>query len=360
VTPLGLLLAAAAVPGGVYHTAAPAGAQAVKSYLPNETCPFVVRSDGTAEPLADFDLRFGALGNVANPNAKGEALTDRQAIQARLAAEGTRPSMPGPAAGAAADLLRLGNDTAALNALAPFARQDPADFRVLVNYAHAFALRGEWDAAARFHEQAVLGRPGFPKQLPGIKPEQLAWLQTVEKRYYTKWLAIHKSQSARKPNPETEEPFPLFGDVKFVNVAGAYEPGNLGPTERQKLPKDAVAIVQQLLLWAPGDTSLYWLLGELYAADGQLEDAKLVFDRCVDARSFSNRKLLKDHRTVLIEKLATQTKPAEAPAPPADNGLPPKSTVYLILAVFVPVAVLLAVFQLRVYRRKLARRLSGS
>src|SRR4029079_19683820 len=87
----------------------------------------------------------------------------------------------------------------------------------------------------------------------------------------------------RKPNPETEEPFRLFGDVKFVNVAGAYEPGNLGPTERQKLPKDAVAIVQHLLLWAPGDTSLYWLLGELYAADGQLEDAKLRFDPRVDA-----------------------------------------------------------------------------
>jgi hypothetical protein len=360
VTPLGLLLVAAAAPGGVYHTPAPAGAPPVKSYLPNETCPFVIRPDGTAEPLADFDLRFGALGNVANPNSKGEALKDRQAIQARLAARGSRPATPEQAAGIAADQMRLGNDTAALNVLTPFARQDPADFRVLVNYAHVFALRGDWDTAMRFHGPALLGRPGFPRELPGIKPEQLAWLQTVEKRYYTKWLAIHSVLTARKPNPETEEPFPLFGDVKFLNESGVYEPGKLSVTERAKLPKDAVAVVQQLLLWAPGDTGLYWLLGELYAADGQLDDAKLIFDRCVDARSFSNRKVLKDHRTTLIETLAAQAKPAEPTPPPADDGLPPKRTVYYILAVFVPVAVLLVLFQARVYLRRLARRLSGS
>jgi hypothetical protein len=347
------------MPGGVYHTPAPPGAPPLKSYLPNETCPFTIRPDGAAEPLGDFDLRFGALGNVVNPNAKGEALKDRQAVQARLAARGSRPTTPEQAAGIAAEQIRLGKDTDALNALAPFARQDPADFRVLVNYAHVFALRGDWDAAARFHEQAVLGRPGFPRELPGVKPEQLPWLQTVEKRYYTKWLAIHKSQTTRKPNPETEEPFPLFGDVKFVNESGVYEPGKLATVERAKLPKDAVAIVQQLLLWAPGDTGLYWLLGELAAADGNLDDAKLIFDRCVDARSFSNRKVLKDHRTALIETLAAP-KPAEAPAPPADNGLPPKQTVYLILGVFLPVAALLAFIQLRIYRRRLARRLSGS
>src|SRR5207249_8586641 len=36
---------------------------------------------------------------------------------------------------------------------------------------------------------------------------------------------------------------------------------------------EAIALVQQLLLWLPDDTRLYWLLGELYRADGDLKAA---------------------------------------------------------------------------------------
>src|SRR5262249_23670340 len=124
--------------------------------------------------------------------------------------------------------------------------------------------------------------------------------------------------------------------------------------EKKKLPPDAIAVVQLLLLWSPEDTGLYWLLGELYAADGQLEEAKMIFDRCVDARQYSNRKVLKDHRQALIETLAARTKPAEQQADP-NAGLPDRSTVYIILAIFIPATVLLLLFQVRIYRRKLAR-----
>jgi hypothetical protein len=353
-----------AVPGGVYDTPAPAGAPRLAFYLPDNTCPFSIK-DGVAEPIPfkSFDTRFGALGNIANPKAIGDAKNDRLAILKRLAARGSRATTPEQAAGMAAEQIRLNNLDAALNTLAPFTRAEPGDFRVLINQAHAFASRNDWDAAIRFHEQAVLGRPGFPREIPGIKPDQLAWLQTVEKRYYTKWLAIHRLNTVSKPNPETDVPFPLFGDMKFVNAEGAYEPGKLAPDERKKLPPDAIAIVQQLLLWSPGDTSLYWLLGELYAAEGSFEEAKTIFDRCVDTRQFSNRKLLKEHRAVLAETLANQPKPA-APSPPPQPdpwaGLPSKRTVYIILGAFAPIAMLLVIFQLRALRKRIARKPTGS
>src|SRR5207244_2486309 len=105
-----------------------------------------------------------------------------------------------------------------------------------------------------------------------------------------------------------------------------------------------------VLLWSPEDTGLYWLLGELYAAEGQFEEAKRIFDICVDTRQYSNRKVLKDHRQTLIETLAAQTKPAEEPPPDKTAGLPPRSTVYVILGIFVPIALVLVLFQLRVFR----------
>jgi hypothetical protein len=273
-----------------------------------------------------------------------------------LAARGSRPTNPEQAAGIAAEYLRLGNPPAALNALTPFTRTEPIDFRVMANYTHVFASQGDWENAGRFHGMIR----AFPRDLPGIKPEQIPWLQSVEMRYYDKWLRIHRIHQVNKTKPETEEPFPLFGEVKFVNDAGVYEPGKLAADEKKKLPADAMAVVQQLLLWSPEDTGLYWLLGELYAADGQFEEAKRIFDICVDTRQYSNRKVLKDHRQALIETLAAQPKPAEEPPPDKTEGLPPKTTVYIILGIFIPVAVVLVLFQLRVFRRKIARLFSRS
>ena len=44
------------------------------------------------------------------------------------------------------------------------------------------------------------------------------------------------------------------------------------------MPKDAILIVQQLLIWTPDDYRLYWLLGELLNAQGEPESAKVVFE----------------------------------------------------------------------------------
>ena len=111
-----------------------------------------------------------------------------------------------------------------------------------------------------------------------------------------------------RKSPETEEPTPLFPlpvknklsePVRFANDSGQFEVGSLAKVEREKLPPDAVAIVQQLLLWFPTDTRLYWLLAELYASDGKLDEAQVIFEQCTWSRQYGNRKVLMEHRTAV-------------------------------------------------------------
>jgi hypothetical protein len=113
----------------------------------------------------------------------------------------------------------------------------------------------------------------------------------------------------------------LFG-VKFVGPSGRYKAGALAADQKAKLPPDAIAVVQQLVLWFPEDTRLLWLLGELYNADGNLEAASKTLDLCVWSRHFQSA-TLREHRRIVREALDAQPKPEEgatAPvAPPAEK-----------------------------------------
>src|SRR5262249_39564363 len=144
---------------------------------------------------------------------------------------------------------------------------------------------------------------------------------------------------------ETEEPLPLFplpgeGEsrppVRFVNDKGEYQPGVIAASEKAKLPPDAIATVQQLLLWVPTDTRLLWLLGELYAANGDLEAALKILDTCTWGRQYGNRKVLAAHRHAVMEAakarptptapedvpLVQPTTPTTDPAPDGGNAKP--------------------------------------
>jgi cytochrome c-type biogenesis protein CcmH/NrfG len=148
--------------------------------------------------------------------------------------------------------------------------------------------------------------------------------------------------------PENEDLDPIF-EVKFVNEAGKYEPGRLAEAERKKLPPDAIAIVQQMVLWSPTDARLYWQLGELYAAQGKFIEAKKILDECVsEARHYSNHKILMEHRAVIMPLAESQAKqrsdsdasddpPPSQPAVPIDLG-----TVWIYFGI-VAAVVLLAV-----------------
>ena len=215
---------AVAAPAGVYH--------------PLEPTPFPV-TDGKTADLAfgsrfdgQFPVLFTRWGNVATETDN----PDRKAVLARLATEASDPAAAG------ADLLRLNRAAEAVNRLMPLSRGRAPDGRVLFNLAHAHAVRGEWGEALSLHELAA--EDGVPADLAGATADQRTWLTRVERDYYRRWLVEHRRRAATKSDPAAEEVFPLFPKDK---------------------PADAAAVVQQLLLWAPWDTALYWLLAEVYA-----------------------------------------------------------------------------------------------
>lgn len=320
------------------------------TYPPLEKCPFEIRPDGKAAPLSfsvdppgSFNLKMSTLADYADVNPARMRNPDRDALKAAVAAEKDPASK-------AAGLLRLRENDAALNLLAPLARGRNPDFRVLAALAHAHALRGEWPEAVRRHEAARLDAD-FPAELPGYSSSQRAWIKRVEFEFYPKWLTLKRDEAANRASPDREGVFPLFG-TKWID----------DPVARAGLPPDAVAIVQQLLLWDRDDTRLYWLLAELYAADGKVREAEVILDQCAsEARQYANRPALMARRAAVKRAVAALPKPApEAVA--ADPPPPPEakpdlgvSTERLITVgvVFGSVAVLLAGLQARrILRRR--------
>lgn len=340
-------------------------------YSPDEPTPFPVRADGTAEDLGfgtqsagPFRQLYAQRMNEADPNPNRKN-TDRQKVLERIATRTVKPNpTPADSAALAADLIRVGRADDALNLLAPLSRSRVPDFRVMANLTHAHVVRGEWGAAVDRHQSALLDTE-FPDDLPGTTPEQRKWLQKVERQYYSRWLQVHRQRAAAKLPPDREEVFPLF-DVRFVNDAGRYEPGNLAAAEKAKLPPDAVAVVQQLLLWAPWDAGLYWLLGELYAAEGRMREAKIVFDACAEGRQYSNRPTFMAHRTAVRdaearlppEKSADELplladEPPADPSKPAGDFLPSRDKLIVVGAVFGAIVLVLLALQFRAIGRRL-------
>jgi hypothetical protein len=152
------------------------------------------------------------------------------------------------------------------------------------------------------------------------------WVKVVERaQLKVVQLRLREGQgrtSGRQTAPtEVDELFP----VRFVGPDGSYQAGTIANAEKAKLPANAVAVVQQLLLWMPEDTRLYWLLGELYNARGELEAADRVFEECVGPRR-AGTPGLREHRRLVKEALAARTPP---PAPPAEDWRP--STIRLVV-----------------------------
>jgi hypothetical protein len=107
--------------------------------------------------------------------------------------------------------------------------------------------------------------------------------------YYLKLLTLRRRE--KKGEGILQPPDALFDDgkdpptpVRFVSEAGDFAAGKIAVAEKAKLdkqPRDALAIVQQLLVWLPDDLRLYWLLGEMYNAQGTpkgMRAAKKIFE----------------------------------------------------------------------------------
>lgn len=321
-----LFLLAATAAGSLYH--------------PEESNTLPVKSDGAVEPMPfdEFRQRMLTLANSADSQpVDGKPNRDRAVLLARVQAfrQKRNPSTTELAVHGV-DLLRLGNTDPrpgdpglyldqAVNLLAPHTRDRNLNYFLLTTLSAVHAARGdagELRQAILVHESATIDAE-MPADVKGWSPAQRTWIKKMDDEYVPHYLTIRLAEKTSPPSVETEEPTPLFPlpmkhkpaePVRFLNEAGQYEPGSLSAAERAKLPPDALPVVQQLLLWYPGDTRLYWLLAELYAAEGKLVEANEIFFQLGWSKKYGNRKLMMEHRRAVVDALEARRKADEEAA----------------------------------------------
>lgn len=251
----------------------------------NSTWPLVAINPQTKEPIID-------------PKTKAPRLTERGEVEARIKREQKKRAedrTPEESAFLATDLLRFGRPEEAESQIKA---QHRRTFLPNMTLAHITAAQGQWARAYEFLDIAneLADSKRAPVSVPGTSPAKLKWQLALNKgalRTFIK-LRADEAKGAKQPQ-ENELPDRIFG-VTFAN-----ETGVLTAAEKAKLPPDALATVQQLVLWFPYDWRLYWLLGELYAAKGEFRAAQKIMDECVYSGSYSNRKALMQHREAVAK-----------------------------------------------------------
>ena len=286
-------------------------------YSPNEPFLFELDADGLAKAIqysGGYDSILLDVREVARmpqtpadpPNTRRQEYLDR--VKERQG-KGVASLTDDELAGLTADLIRLNRNEEALNILQPLAR-DPrrGGFLAYAHLARARAGQGEWRDAYERQQMALTGFD-FPTSFRGISRPQLVWLRHVEKDYYLPLLAQRALEAGRgRPTERREAPDALFpsvlpprrsdNPVQFVGADSKYTAGSIAEAERQKLPPDALAIVQQLVLWFPYDARLYWLLAELYNAQGDVPTAVGIMNSCRDSMAYANPTMM-EHRQFL-------------------------------------------------------------
>jgi tetratricopeptide (TPR) repeat protein len=266
-------------------------------YIPGEE-PELVGKDGTVQelPFDQFRLRHEELKAIPIPTPESAM---RKAYLKRRAELESRPPDRLPVQ----DLVslgeceaRLGDRDKSFSAYRLAASREPENFLAQSGLAAIHLMRGELRDARLTQFRAERLRPA---ELPAMTKAQTAWMLRVEK-LLGQLLRERLLEFNQKTPLQTLTVDDLFG-VQFVGPSGDYEAGSIAAEQKEKLPGDAVAIVQQLVLWFPHDARLLWLLGELYNANGQIREALDIFKQCMD-RGFRTD-ALKEHPIVLRDKI---------------------------------------------------------
>jgi hypothetical protein len=282
-------------------------------------------------------------------------------------------------------LIRVLKYRDAANLLSPAQFQERDNFLVLSNLATAEQLDGQL-LRARDYLSAALQL--WPTQWTGLKPARREWLQDIGwnehtflwfrevETYQLKLIRLRSREAVTAARPLPDDVDRIF-DVDFVGPSGKYEAGKLSIAQQAKLPKKAIEIVEQLLLWMPNDMRLSWLLGELYNAEGNVPVARAILQdvaakwnpRAANSTAFASDAalpaLFKQHLAILQEQPASAPnlaeRPLEAPPLPAPGKPPPEERVTPVdwksLSVGFGggiVVAFLAAWQLREIRRKRA------
>ena len=233
-------------------------------FSPNEPCPFEIAPDGAAKPLplTVFKLFLNDRVAALQPNSPdvqpgtADAATFKGLAKMRLSRD-FEPDRAGMV-GLSADRLRLGQFRGVVELLKPTLQDRSLNYALLAHLSLAHSALGDWDLAIKRNADAVLdGEP--PTELAGTKPEQLKWMLKIDKAYTRTWLLAAQRDADPRTKPADPDVLALF------------------PKDP---PTDAIAVVQQLVLWSPLDTNLLWLLGSLYLAKGQAAEAFDILEQC--------------------------------------------------------------------------------
>ena len=174
---------------------------------------------------------------------------------------------------------------------------DQRNFLILANLAAAYHAKGELRQAADYQQQALAE---WPAVWAGWSDAQLRWNRRVE-RFYLTLLEHRLVEQLRGGGDPAEAPTvdDLFPRVRLVEPGGRYQAGALPPRMADELPPDAFPIAVQLVLWAPHDNRLYWLLGEVLNARGNVDVAYSILYELYYAREKKRWTELVRHERIL-------------------------------------------------------------
>ena len=178
-------------------------------------------------------------------------------------------------------------------------RKEHDNFLASSTLATAYQMTGFYDRANTYHSEAFrhgwsqpfdklsAKRRHFIQETLKWKAEDFAWYAKCEK-YHWQLLKLHYKELTKGPITFSKAMERLDGlfdadapsgkPIRFVGDSGNFEPGKMAEAEKAKLPSDAIEVVEQLLIWMPDDLRLFWQLGELFNAKGDVESAKIIFN----------------------------------------------------------------------------------
>lgn len=348
----------------------------------DDPCPFTVSAEGVAQPLpiAQFvsmlNDRFG--GRVPFDPGKPEThdwiFDSSSAVPAwRIAYAGRlhhwvsvrrmkAKELPSDElASYVAALIRLEVHGEAFEVLQPALRSRSPDYRAIAHVVHIHAERGEWEAARSRYLGLLEADDTGP--IRGTSKPQWHWQRDIDATLLERMIVARLKGTDRTAKIEDAMPDAIFetADGRPIHYWSDAE-------EAKLLPADAIARVQQLSLWHPGDARLLWTLAELYAASGLWSEAGKLDAMLTEGRKFGGPKRFREHRRQVLDELTKQPTPQGGSSdipfetedevrPPNDRlfGLIDRSSLWLAGSLFVLVAAAMVVLQIRSLRRRSGR-----
>lgn len=189
--------------------------------------------------------------------------------------------------------LRLNSIDAALDVLRPAAVRYPTEFTLQANLGSAWHLSGNWQAAVEHLRQAVK-----------LAPLELKPIEALHLK-----LALARLREKQPAGLDS-----LF-DIVYSSSDGSHRLGRLTASERDKLPREMVALTQRLALSFPNDARLLWQLAEQAVVFGDLANASSMLELCVGEYAMSDPALRHSRQAILAaldNTIIPQTKSQEA------------------------------------------------